>query len=102
MPISKTKNGKLKPTEPGGKGVEESATGADLLFHGPSNVTQVRGSGVTGAGSDGTSGLRVLKASGALTLAQDPTAVGHLLMPESVIRSGVVAKILSVDKCLPN
>ncbi len=92
------KNGKLKLTEP--QDVRGSRKAIDHLFRSMAEQCEHKCVGVvlTGAGNDGTSGLRVLKASGALTLAQDPTTAEHPSMPESAIRSGVVDKILSVDK----
>ena len=59
-----------------------------------------RGSGaigivLSGTASDGTEGLRALKAEGGITFAQDPRSAKFSSMPESAIAAGVV------DYCLP-
>ncbi len=45
---------------------------------------------VSGAGSDGTEGLRAIKAAGGITLVQDPSSAQFRSMPESAIAAGVV------------
>jgi two-component system, chemotaxis family, CheB/CheR fusion protein len=59
-----------------------------------------RGSGaigivLSGTASDGTEGLRALKAEGGITFAQDPRSAKFSGMPKSAIAAGVV------DYCLP-
>jgi two-component system, chemotaxis family, CheB/CheR fusion protein len=48
----------------------------------------------SGAGHDGTAGLRAIKERGGLTLAQSPETARHDSMPESAIAAGVVDHVL--------
>jgi two-component system CheB/CheR fusion protein len=50
---------------------------------------------LSGAGSDGTAGLRAIKAAGGLTFAQDEESAKFADMPRNAIRSGFVDCILS-------
>ncbi|HAF95968.1 MAG: hypothetical protein A2021_02805 [Elusimicrobia bacterium GWF2_52_66] len=50
---------------------------------------------LSGEGSDGTEGLRAIKASGGTTFAQDGNTAAHLSMPNSAVLSGCVDFILS-------
>lgn len=52
---------------------------------------------LSGTGSDGTAGLRAIKAAGGLTFAQDESAK-FVDMPRSAIRSGFVDVVLPPDK----
>ena len=45
---------------------------------------------LSGSGGDGTAGLRAIKASGGLTLAQDPSEAEHPSMPETALQANVV------------
>jgi two-component system CheB/CheR fusion protein len=45
---------------------------------------------LSGGGSDGTLGLKEIKAAGGLTFAQDPTSAGVSEMPQSAVSSGFV------------
>lgn len=56
---------------------------------------------LTGSGSDGTAGLRSIKAVGGLTMAQSPETAEHISMPKSAIDANVVDKILPVEEMLP-
>jgi len=49
---------------------------------------------LSGTGSDGTAGLRAIKAAGGLTFAQDPQSAKFDAMPHSAIRSGFVDAVL--------
>ena len=49
---------------------------------------------LSGTGSDGSAGLRAVKAAGGLILAQDPTEAGYDGMPRSAIATGLVDQIL--------
>ncbi len=59
-----------------------------------------RGIGVilTGAGSDGTLGIRRVKESGGVTFAQDPAEAEQGGMPRSAIASGMVDQVLSLER----
>lgn len=72
----------------------------DLLFKSISEEYGVGAMGIvlSGAGSDGTAGLRMIRASGGLTLAQDPDTAEHGSMPKSAIEAKVVDKITTIDK----
>ncbi len=52
---------------------------------------------VSGAGQDGTAGLRSIKEHGGITMAQDPDEAGIMTMPQTAIQAGVVDVIDSVD-----
>ncbi|HEX7836746.1 MAG TPA: chemotaxis protein CheB, partial [Kofleriaceae bacterium] len=53
---------------------------------------------LSGAGSDGTAGLRVIKEHGGLTLAQSPETARYDSMPQSAIAAGLVDFALPVDE----
>jgi two-component system CheB/CheR fusion protein len=53
---------------------------------------------LSGAASDGTEGLRAIKAEGGLTIAQDPKTAKHWDMPKSAITSGAVDLILPPEE----
>ncbi len=53
---------------------------------------------LTGAGTDGTSGLKAIKAEGGITFAQDPKTARFDSMPRSAIASGVVDAILTPEE----
>jgi two-component system CheB/CheR fusion protein len=52
---------------------------------------------LSGTGSDGTIGLRQIKAAGGLTLVQDPASAEYDGMPRSAIDAGVVDHVLPPD-----
>lgn len=56
---------------------------------------------LTGMGSDGTIGLRLLKRQGCHIIAQDEASCVVFGMPRSAIEAGVVDEILSIDKIIP-
>jgi two-component system CheB/CheR fusion protein len=51
---------------------------------------------LTGAGSDGSMGVRLVKESGGLTIAQDPAEAEYDSMPRSAITTGTVDLVLPV------
>jgi two-component system CheB/CheR fusion protein len=51
---------------------------------------------LTGTGSDGTLGIKDIKARGGLVLAQDPNEAEYDGMPQSAIASGLVDKVLTI------
>ena len=53
---------------------------------------------LSGTASDGTEGLKAIKAMGGLTIAQDPKTAGHWDMPKNAIGSGAVDLILSPEQ----
>ncbi|MGF1452819.1 MAG: chemotaxis protein CheB [Opitutales bacterium] len=52
----------------------------------------------SGAGGDGTAGLRAIKAAGGLSLAQDPEEAEHRSMPETALRANAVDKVAPVSE----
>ncbi|MBU3937856.1 MAG: chemotaxis protein CheB, partial [Proteobacteria bacterium] len=52
---------------------------------------------LSGMGSDGTMGLRAIKAKGGLALAQEPASSGFASMPESAINAGLTDVVASAD-----
>ena len=56
---------------------------------------------LSGSGTDGTLGIKAIKAAGGLVIAQDPGTAEHQSMPRSAIDSGVVDHVLAPDK-IPN
>lgn len=88
--------GKLRLTEPdpgrgGGKAV-------DYCFHSLARECGGRAAGIilSGAGNDGTAGLRAIRAAGGLALAQPPASAEHSSMPASAINAGVVDKVVEI------
>jgi two-component system CheB/CheR fusion protein len=61
---------------------------------------QERGIGIvlSGTGTDGTLGLRAIKAAGGLSIVQDPATAQHDGMPRSAIAAGVVDNVLSPER----
>ncbi len=56
---------------------------------------------LSGTGSDGSNGLRAIKASGGLTLAQDPTFAKYSGMPRSALDTGMIDLVLPAEKMAP-
>jgi two-component system CheB/CheR fusion protein len=72
----------------------------DRLF---TSLSQARGAqtvGVllSGMGSDGTTGLHMIRDAGGVTFAQDPTTASFSQMPQSAIEAGCVDHILSPEE----
>src|SRR4029077_4438506 len=59
-----------------------------------------RGIGIvlSGTGTDGTLGLRAIKAAGGLAIAQDPVTAEHDGMPRSAIADGAIDYVLSPEQ----
>lgn len=53
---------------------------------------------LTGTASDGTEGLKAIKANGGMTLVQDPDTSAHDGMPRSAIATGMVDFVLPIEK----
>jgi len=53
---------------------------------------------LSGAGSDGTSGLRAVKEHGGFGIAQDPRTARHGSMPQTAIEAGVVDEVLAIEQ----
>jgi two-component system CheB/CheR fusion protein len=89
-------DGKLEPTE-----VAKHRGGRmtiDVFLETLANAHKHRSVGVvlSGTGSDGTLGIRAIKAAGGITLAQAPEEAEYDSMPRSAIASGVVDFVMPV------
>ena len=60
--------------------------------------TQAVGIVLSGTGTDGTEGLKAVKAEGGITFAQDPSSAQYAGMPQSAISAEAVDFVLSSDK----
>ena len=81
----------LEPAEPRGRRLP-----IDSFFHSMAQDKQERSVGIilSGMGSDGTLGIRAIKAEGGMVMAQDPESSEHDSMPLSAIGTGLVDYIL--------
>jgi len=72
----------------------------DLLFRTLARKKQKHSAGIllSGAGSDGVIGMKIIKREGGITIAQDPDEAEHSSMPKSAIQSGAVDKVLPVEE----
>ncbi len=73
---------------------------ADYLFRSVSDLYGTRATGVimTGMGSDGTSGLKLMKAKGAAVIAQDEKTCVVYGMPKGPADAGIVDVIAPLDR----
>ncbi|ACY13958.1 chemotaxis protein CheB [Haliangium ochraceum] len=71
----------------------------DHLFRSLANEYGGRSVGIvlSGAGSDGSAGIRDIKAKGGLIIAQEPESSGYRGMPQSAIDTGVVDLVLEIS-----
>lgn len=71
----------------------------DLFFSSLAEVHQQHAIGVvlSGTGTDGTQGLKAIKAHGGITFAQEPQSAAYDGMPQSAIDAGVVDFILAPE-----
>lgn len=89
-------NGKIELSAPTlHRGVRLSV---DHLFRSLARDYGPRAVGIvlSGAASDGSAGIREIKAAGGLTLAQDPATCSQTGMPKSAIGTGVVDLVLEI------
>ncbi|HWN69661.1 MAG TPA: PAS domain S-box protein [Haliangium sp.] len=70
----------------------------DHLFRSLARIRGTRTAGIvlSGAGRDGTAGLRELKSAGGLAIAQQPETASQAGMPQSAIDAGVVDLVLPI------
>ncbi len=95
LEISKGKLIRTEPTE-----VRGQRKAIDHFFRSMAEAFDHRCVGIvlSGAGNDGTAGLRVIKAHGGLTIAQEPESAEHSSMPSSAITAGCIDIVLPVDE----
>ena len=72
----------------------------DLLFESIAAVYNRKAVGVvlTGSGVDGAMGIRAIKETGGLTIAQDPESAENPGMPRAAITTGAVDLILPIER----
>ena len=92
------RNGALRITEPRER--HGARLPFDFLLHSLAEELGARAIGVilSGTGADGSIGLKAVKGSGGLVIAQDPDEAGFDGMPRSAISAGVVDRVLPVAK----
>lgn len=80
--------------------VRFSRPSIDLLFESVAGVYGSRGIAVllSGSGSDGTEGMRIVKEAGGMTMVQTPETAEFRPMPEAAIASGCVDFILGLEE----
>jgi len=84
--------------------VNYSRPAIDVLFDSAAEVyrDELIGIILTGANSDGSEGLKKIKALGGLTIVQDPSTAEADFMPKAAIKSTEVDYILSLNKISDN
>ena len=72
----------------------------DTFFRALAEDQRERAVGVvlSGTGTDGTQGLRAIKAQGGFTLAQEPDTATHDGMPRSAIDAGAVDQVCTIER----
>jgi chemotaxis methyl-accepting protein methylase len=77
-----------------------STPSVNVLFRSvaDAHLSEAIGILLSGAGTDGTVGCRAIKASGGLTLAQDPTEAKFDGMPSAAIGAKVIDRVLRVEQ----
>ena len=72
----------------------------DHLFRSLAREYGTRSAGIvlSGAGSDGSSGLRDIKGAGGFTAAQEPESSGQPGMPQSAINTGLIDLVLAIEE----
>jgi len=80
--------------------VNWSRPSIDVLFESAAFLygNRVIGIILTGASTDGTAGIRAIKAAGGLTIAEDPSTAEFPFMPQSAIESGAVDLVLTAEQ----
>src|SRR5882762_10453750 len=86
------RDGGRAQSRPYGAGRDQSGHAARHPAHHGVRLTGSRAVGIilSGTGTDGTLGLRAIKAESGLTIAQEPTSAKYQGMPRSAIAAGVV------------
>jgi two-component system CheB/CheR fusion protein len=95
------RNGTLRLTAPIGRRALRMPI--DFFLRSLAESREERSIGVvlSGTGTDGTSGLKAIKAHGGMTMVQDPDTTPYDGMPRSAIATGVVDHVLPVEQMPP-
>ncbi len=96
--LSTLENGRLRIEKPAMP--SEAALPIDLFFRSLATDQQEKAIGVvlSGTGADGTNGLRSIKESGGLVVAQDPATAEFDGMPTSAIATGMADYVLAPER----
>jgi two-component system CheB/CheR fusion protein len=83
-----------------GQNMPRTHRSIDLFLRSLAEEEQSRAIGVilSGSGSDGTEGLRAIRAAGGIALVEDPASAKFPAMPESAIAAGAADRVLSIEK----
>jgi two-component system chemotaxis response regulator CheB len=82
--------------------VNWSRPSIDVLFESAARLWGKRVVAVimSGASSDGTVGIQAIKATGGMTIAQNPDTAEYPFMPHSAINSGAVDEVLTIEEII--
>ncbi|REL32934.1 GAF domain-containing protein [Rhodohalobacter sp. SW132] len=77
---------------------EHGIASIDHLFRTLAKMKHMYAAGIlfSGSGSDGITGMKIIKEHGGITIAQDPKEAQHSSMPLNAIKTGAVDKVLPV------
>lgn len=91
-------DGRLHLLEPDDRGLLHLPI--DYFFHSLAEDQKERAIGIvlSGAGTDGTLGLKAIKGGGGMTLAQEPDSAKYSGMPSSAVATGLVDYVLPVER----
>jgi two-component system CheB/CheR fusion protein len=80
--------------------LEERRTRIDRFFQSAAAAFGPRAVGIvlSGAGRDGSNGIRAIAAAGGLTIAQDPSTAVHTGMPKAAIETRTVSHVLAPEE----
>lgn len=80
--------------------VHYSRPSIDVLFESAAVVYQKKLLAVilTGANSDGSDGIRMIRRMGGTTVAQKPVSAAHQAMPQAAVNTGCIQHILELDE----
>ncbi len=94
----RVRNGVLELSDPSPENI--STPSVNVLFR---SIAETQGKAavgilLSGAGSDGTIGCRVIKSAGGMTFAQDPAEAKFDGMPSAAITAGFIDRVLPVEQ----
>ncbi len=82
--------------------VNWSRPSIDVLFESAAEVWGERVMAIilSGASNDGAAGIRAIKSSGGLTIAQNPATAEQPLMPQAAMETGSVDEVLTIEEII--